>query len=278
MANSPTVSWAPNAEDIVLWRALGHRTPGFFVDVGACHPVDDSITKLFSLIGWRGINIEPQPYLVDMLNADRPLDINLGVGVSDTPGELELFVVEEDQQRTTFSPTLAEGYRTQGRMVTTRSVPVMTLDQILEQHPLPRIDFLKIDAEGFEDQVVRGIDLQRHRPAVILAEQGTHQQHFAFPGLLADAGYLPMVFDGVNRFFLAEEATDEVGDRLSYPACVLDRWVPRELHRLQQHIADMERSESWRIGNGLVRPFHVARNFVASRRAARNSGERADTT
>ncbi len=265
MANSPLVSWAPNAEDVVLWRALGHRTPGYFVDVGACHPVDDSITKLFSLEGWRGINIEPQPYLVEMLHADRPNDVNLGVGIGDEPGELELFVVEQDQQRTTFSPSLAQGYREQGRWVTTRTVPVMTLNQILAQHPLPRIDFLKIDAEGFEDKVIAGIDLQLHRPTVILAEQGTHQ-HYEFPATLEAAGYLPMVFDGVNRFFLAEEAADEIGDRLSYPACALDHWVPREVHRLQQHIADMERSESWRIGQAIVRPARKVRDLMSARR------------
>ncbi len=273
MANTPLVSWAPNAEDIVLWRALGHRTPGYFVDVGACHPVDDSITKLFSLEGWRGINIEPQPYLVAMLEQDRPMDVNLGVGIGDVPGELELYVVEQDQQRTTFSASLAQGYREQGRWVTTHTVPVMTLDQILEQHPLPRIDFLKIDAEGFEDKVIAGLDLQQHRPTVILAEQGTHQ-HYDFPETLAAAGYLPMVFDGVNRFFLAEEAADEIGDRLSYPACVLDRYVPREVSRLQQHIAAMEQSESWKIGNAIVRPARKVRDFVDARRHKNGTGPR----
>lgn len=261
MARTPLVSWAPNAEDVVLWRALQHRTPGYFIDVGACHPTADSITKLFSLRGWHGINIEPQPYLVDMLTADRPTEVNLCVGVGDEPGELELFVVENDQQRTTFSPSLAAGYRGQGYQVVSRTVPVMTLDQILEEHPLPRIDFLKIDAEGFEDRVVAGIDLSRHRPTVILAEHGTHQQ-YEFPRMITEAGYIPQLFDGVNRFFVAEEARDEIGERLSYPACTLDYWAPHELDRLRQHITDMESSVTWRVGHAVLRPARAVRSLL----------------
>lgn len=274
------IGWAANGEDVVLWRALKDRSPGYFVDVGACHPTADSVTQLFSLRGWTGINIEPQPHLVEMLAAQRPHDVNLGVGVSDEPGTLELHVVDDDVQRTTFSGELAEIYRKEGRRVTLHHVPVMTLDAILEEHPLPRIDFLKIDAEGFEDKVFAGLDLTKHRPAVILAEHAAWLGS-RFPEMLEAAGYRPVLFDGVNRFYVAQELDDELGPRLSYPACALDAWVPVALvdalnerdaalaqaqsasdqlaHNTallddaQLQLSQLRASESWKIGQAISR-------------------------
>lgn len=53
------ISFAQNGEDIRLLRAFIEQPTGFWVDVGANHPINDSVTKLFSLRGWRGINVEP---------------------------------------------------------------------------------------------------------------------------------------------------------------------------------------------------------------------------
>jgi hypothetical protein len=57
-----TVSYAQNYEDILLGRAL-RKSEGFYIDVGANHPVFHSVTKLFHDRGWRGINVEPSPVL-----------------------------------------------------------------------------------------------------------------------------------------------------------------------------------------------------------------------
>jgi FkbM family methyltransferase len=271
----PLVSYAPNGEDIVLWRALRHLTPGFFVDVGACDPVVTSITKLFSLRGWRGINIEPLPHLVEMLDADRPDDINLRMALSDTDGELTLYVVVDDMQRTTLSASLADLYRAEGYDIVEQPTPVRTLDGVLTEHPLPRIDFLKIDAEGMEDPIVRGLDLDAHRPLVIVAEEGSHQR-YEFPHLLAEAGYRETLWDGLNRFFASPDADDELCHNLSYPAGVLDGYVRLDLHDaledaraahrraadLDAHIADIHRSSTWRVGAALHAPVRLARRWT----------------
>jgi len=274
------IGWAANGEDVVLWRALKGRSPGYFVDVGACDPVADSVTQLFSLNGWIGINIEPQPPLAALLAASRPNDVNLAAGVSDEPGVLELHVVDDDVQRTTFSSELAEIYRDEGRRVTLHRVPVMTLNKILEDHPLPRIDFLKIDAEGFEDRVVGGLDLSLHRPSVIVAEHADWL-NCKFPHVLEAAGYRQVLFDGVNRYFVAKEDDEELGAALSYPACALDRWVPvglvdarmerdaaqaaariaqsqldlanDQLLQAKDHLVQIHASESWRVGQAVSR-------------------------
>jgi len=270
------VSYAPNGEDIVLWRALRHLTPGYFVDVGACDPVVTSITKLFSLRGWTGINIEPLPHLVEMLDRDRPDDINLQLALSDTEGELTLYVVVDDMQRTTLSESLADLYRAEGYRIVEQATPVRTLGAVLSEHPLPRIDFLKIDAEGMEDAIVRGLDLSVHRPLVIVAEEGSHQR-YEFPQMLTDAGYRETLWDGLNRFFASPEAGDEVCHDLSFPAGVHDDYVRLDLidalddaraaHRraadLDAHIAEIHRSSTWRVGAALHAPVRLARRWTS---------------
>ena len=273
---APLVSYAPNGEDIVLWRALGHLTPGYFVDVGACDPVVTSITKLFSLRGWRGINIEPLPHLVEMLEHDRPDDINLRLALSDTEGELTLYVVADDMQRTTLSEPLANLYRAEGYHIVEQPTPVRTLGAVLTEHPLPRIDFLKIDAEGMEDAIVRGLDLSTHRPLVIVAEEGSHQR-YEFPQLLTAAGYRETLWDGLNRFFASPDADDDLCDKLSYPAGVHDGYIHIDLvdaleearvaHRraaeLDAHIAEIHRSSTWRVGAALHAPVRFARRWTS---------------
>lgn len=275
MSNQPLISYAPNGEDIVLWRALQHLTPGYFVDVGACHPVITSITKLFSERGWRGINVEPLPHLIEALEADRPDDVNLPIALSDEDGELTLHVVLDDLQRTTLSASLAELYRADGYRIEERSTPVRTLTSVLDEYPLPRIDFLKIDAEGLEDPIVRGLEFAKYRPLVIVAEEGSHQE-YEFPQLLRESGYTETLWDGLNRFFVSSDADDKLRRNLSYPAGVLDGYSKLDLvearheatmaqHRadeLANEIAAIHESSTWRIGKALHAPVRLARRFT----------------
>ena len=56
-------SYAQNFEDVILYRALGSIRNGFYIDVGAQHPEIDSVSKAFYDLGWRGVHVEPVPYL-----------------------------------------------------------------------------------------------------------------------------------------------------------------------------------------------------------------------
>lgn len=70
MTTSPFVSYAQNAEDVVLWRALGGVSHGRYVEVGASHPSDDSVTRAFYERGWSGVTIESLDLLVPTLRLD----------------------------------------------------------------------------------------------------------------------------------------------------------------------------------------------------------------
>src|SRR3954462_7799246 len=68
------VSYAQRFEDFHLWRALGDVQNGFYVDIGAGHPVYDNVSFAFYLGGWRGITVEPNPVLAQLCRAVRQRD------------------------------------------------------------------------------------------------------------------------------------------------------------------------------------------------------------
>jgi methyltransferase FkbM-like protein len=91
------ISYAQNFEDVMLWRALKHVQAGFYIDVGAGHPDDYSVTRAFYDRGWRGINIEPTSRITRLAGA-RPLDLNLhAAAVGQATDKLILFVVEDNK-------------------------------------------------------------------------------------------------------------------------------------------------------------------------------------
>jgi FkbM family methyltransferase len=226
------ISYAQNAEDVVLGRVFRGVTDGFYIDVGANHPVNDSVTKHFYDMGWRGINIEPVRELHEMLSVERPRDINLCVGVSDEPGTLEFAEVRSNHGLSTFNSTLDARNAGSGHDVVKRTVPITTLAEICREHVTGEIDFLKVDVEGFEAQVFRGHDWEHFRPKVILAED-----NFAadWTDLLASKDYTQLLYDGLNRFFMRNDLIPELGRWLDRPAVIaidgFDPWL--YVHQIQ---------------------------------------------
>lgn len=89
------VSFAQNAEDVLLFRAFRHLEQGYYIDIGANHPVEDSVTKAFYDRGWRGVNVEPVAFWFNQLEEARAKDLNFQIAISDRDEFLEFFEVEE---------------------------------------------------------------------------------------------------------------------------------------------------------------------------------------
>jgi len=94
-------------EDIILQPYLS-RNSGFYVDIGAFHPKRHSVTRAFYERGWRGINIEPNPYSIKAFNRIKKRDINLNIGVSDEVGNLDYYFLGENDTSNTFDSTFFE--------------------------------------------------------------------------------------------------------------------------------------------------------------------------
>jgi FkbM family methyltransferase len=269
------VSFAQNREDVVLARAFpGPR--GFYIDVGASDPVVDSVTKHFYDRGWRGVNIEPAINALEALRAARPRDVNLGTALGEAPGETRFY--ELPQQMTgcsTVSSSLADAYRQEGWAAEEREVEVATLAQICEQHAAgEQIDFLKIDVEGAEREVLAGADFERFTPRVVVVEAtapgGPIPTYADWEPLLLDTGYDVVLFDGLNRFYVRSEDT-ELHEALAAPANYFDDYVTREERELEERLREQSEDVAF-AREELVRQGASAQS--ALRRAERQEAGR----
>jgi FkbM family methyltransferase len=225
------VSYAQNGEDVVLHRLFKRQLYGRYIDIGAADPVVDSVTKHFYDRGWRGINVEPSPQFSDRLAQLRPEDVNLHVAVSDHLGSGVLHDAGDRQGGlSTLDDQIAE--RVLGHNRTDVDVVLTTLAVLVEEHDNGTVDFLKIDVEGSEREVIAGADWERCRPRVVVVEavqpnEGT-PTHQTWEHLLIGVGYRLALFDGLNRFYALDEEACEL---LSVPANVTDDFVRADLVR-----------------------------------------------
>jgi FkbM family methyltransferase len=234
------ISYAQTREDVVLWRAL-HGVPcGFYIDIGAHDPTDLSVTRAFYDRGWRGINVEPNPSYAEKLRKERPRDVTLQVALGDTPGVATLYEFG-DTGLSTLAKEIADGHILAGFKAAEQRVPVTTLAQLLDDFVEPQVHFLKIDVEGYEQQVLRGADFTKVRPWIVLIEavrpMTTTANWEAWESILLEAGYEFVYFDGLNRFYIAEEHRDDLKRYFSVPVSICDPFRDSEVVRLSGEVA-----------------------------------------
>lgn len=224
------VSYAQHGEDVILWRALGDREGGFYVDVGAFDPSNDSVTRALYERGWRGINIEPQPDRLEAFARERPEDTNLSVAIGDYDGTATLNLPENPGWASLLDPALTSSGTT---TVHTLEVPIRRLDTLLAELGVEHVDILKIDVEGAEPGVVRGLIGGPIRPLVCVVEgvapgvgRAAGDEAVA---LLVEAGYLHCLFDGLNHYLTTDPA---LRPALSVPANPIDGYQTDLLERL----------------------------------------------
>jgi FkbM family methyltransferase len=234
----PMTSYAQNREDVLLNRVFP-GPEGFYVDVGAAHPLAHSVTKWFSEKGWRGVNVEPLAGFFRELVADRPRDVNLNMAAGERAGVLTLYEVPACVGWATTDPATAEAIRAGGREVVPRLVRVVTLAEVCERHADRPIDFLKIDVEGGERAVLAGADFARFRPRVLVIEAtevgNPTPNHDPWEPLVLAADYRYATFDGLNRYYVRSEDAELV-PLLQTPANVFDDYVLFEQQRLEREL------------------------------------------
>jgi FkbM family methyltransferase len=236
------MSYAQNHEDVLLHRLFEGCAEGAYIDVGACHPVFHSVTKLFYDRGWHGINIEPLPSLADLLAQDRQRDVNLRMGLSNREGTSKFFECPASVELSTLCEEQAEVLRRSGFEIVEHSIPVTTLARVCERHTSGEIHFLKIDVENHEREVLEGADWGRYRPRVVLVEATRPQTNIPsyehWEPLLLAADYLFAFFDGLNRYYVRAEDR-RLLPLLQVPANVFDEY---QIHEYCSQIEDLRRA------------------------------------
>ncbi len=223
------ISYAENGEDVILRRVFPDAR-GFYVDVGAGFPTVMSVTKHFYDQGWRGVNIEPHKGMFTILKKARPRDVNLDCAVGTKPGQAAMSHFSDTFGLSTLSSLVADRHHAAGLRVSRSEVVVRTLDDILERHAKSRrIDFVKIDVEGSEKEVLRSFDLARWKPKVLVIEStiptSPEPSYGEWEGIVTRAGYQCALFDGLNRYY-ARKNDEKLLTTMSLPSNPFDSYVP----------------------------------------------------
>lgn len=242
------VTYAQNFEDVTLFRALGSVERGFYIDIGAFHPQQHSVTKAFYDRGWSGINVEPNPTRHAQIQDARPRDTNLRVAVSNIPGSTQLTIFENDALSTT-SPETIETHASNHQVVEVVDVTAVTLESLWEEH-VPagsEVHFLKLDMEGGEKDVIQNFDWSRYRPWIVVVESTKPETEIDISSeweqSLLDAGFLLAHNDRLNRFYVASEHKS-LATALALPPSLHDRMVPAEMVALRSRVTQLAPFES----------------------------------
>jgi FkbM family methyltransferase len=217
------LSYAQNLEDLTLAHVFPGKRDGFYVDVGGGHPVADNVTFWFYLQGWHGLIVEPQAGLCELYAHVRPRDIAVATLVGRAEGEVDFHVVDRLHGFSTTVIDHAEGAAGFGAGYKTARHKITTLKALCERHGIRHIDVLKIDVEGAEADVLAGVDWVHARPRVLVIEAivpGSMEDASAgWEPFVLDQGYRFAFFDGLNRFYVADEAAELMA---RFPADKLD--------------------------------------------------------
>lgn len=159
---------------MVLRRYVRHERDGFYIDIGAHHPFRFSNTAFFHSLGWRGLNVDANPAAIDLFRQYRPGDINVVAGVGKTECD-EIFYLFNEPALNTFDYALAQE-RLRGssdyEIVERRRIHIQPLSDLLDKWlpPDQHVDFLSVDVEGRDYDVLLSNDWERYRPDYVLVE------------------------------------------------------------------------------------------------------------
>lgn len=244
------VSYAQNNEDVLLRRALHTVSQGFYVDVGAQDPKVDSVTKHFYDHDWSGINIEPNPEYFTTLLRERPRDINIEAAVASSGQEATFHVVHGSGLSSLDARSLRLAEENNLQSHSTR-VKLVSLRDVLTVRTGRDIHFLKVDVEGAERDVLATMDWRVHRPWIVVVEATLPMTSTpcweAFEPLLLDADYEPVLFDGLNRWYVRRESAELIG-YFELPVNVFDnylRWREHAWNELQTTRTRPQRTTSF---------------------------------
>lgn len=167
-------SYSQEGEDMILRRIFDKKKNGFFVDVGAYHPKKFSNTYYFYKLGWKGINIDAMPGSMKKFNPIRKRDINLEIPVSSKKQTLTYYAFNEPalnsfNKELSYSRNGKDGYK----IIFEKDIETFTLSEILDKY-LPKeikeIDFMSIDVETFDFDVLKSNNWDKYKPLIVLIE------------------------------------------------------------------------------------------------------------
>lgn len=188
--------YSQNGEDFLLWSFFGEKKKGFFVDIGAFDGVHLSNSYIFEKAGWDGVCVDAHPFYFEKCKENRPGSICIHAACVGDEGLKEVVFHSEElgllsgiEMRHDIKQRYeGRGLKFDGFKKT--AVPAKTVNAILKSlRKKPDIDFVSIDVEGHELEILRGFDLDVYRPRVLVIEANTEEDEKGLDSYLTGRGY-----------------------------------------------------------------------------------------
>ena len=162
----PRLAYSHWGVDLIITKLLNSKNKGIYIDVGCHHPFLNNHSYLLYKSGWEGINIDIDYNSIDMFNFFRKSDVNIQTAVTDHKGEVDLFFYHNRAAKNTISKEFGSDAKEK------KKINSDTLNNIIENSKFKnsKIDFVSIDVEGNEMNVLNGFNLKKYKPKLILLE------------------------------------------------------------------------------------------------------------
>jgi len=206
-------SYSQCGEDLIvafIFNTLKVAHPSY-LDIGAHHPCFLSNTYLFYRQGSRGVSIEPDPFLFSKIKRVRGRDVNLNVGLASQHGSLKLHVFSS-RTLNTFSEDEAKKYVQEGHeQIALHDIEILTFEDVMKQYFDRTPDFISLDVEGMDLEILQSIDISRYQPTVFCIEtitysrSGEGEKLTVIDDMMEDWGYLKYADTYINTIYVKKD-------------------------------------------------------------------------
>ena len=164
------ISFSQTGLDLLLSNIFKGLQKGFYIDIGCNHPVYNNNTFLFYKRGWRGLNIDLDKSSIDLFNIYRKGDLNIHAALSSSNNTQKVYEFHKKSPLNTLVKKVANYQKAEVKNI--YEINTITLNEIINDKGLQnnKINFLTIDVEGHEVEVLKGLNIDIYRPDVIVVE------------------------------------------------------------------------------------------------------------
>ena len=167
---SKKISFSQTGLDLLLTNIFKGTKEGFYIDIGCNHPVYNNNTFLFHKRGWKGLNIDLDKSSIDLFNIYRKDDLNIHAALSSSNNNRKVYEFHAKSPLNTLDNKVANYQK--AKVKNTYEIKTQTLNQVIDECGInnKKINFLSIDVEGHELEVLNGFNINHYQPDVIIVE------------------------------------------------------------------------------------------------------------
>jgi len=155
--------------DVIIKDFFRNKKKGFYVDVGCQNPISNNNTYLlYKNKNWNGINIDLDQNNIDLFNLARKRDVNIKAAISSGNYKKKLYFYHNKSAINTIEKKISKFQQAKVKKII--NINTITLDQLLLKQKIKKIDFLTIDVEGHDLEVLKGFNIKKYSPDIVVIE------------------------------------------------------------------------------------------------------------